>query len=82
MENFTTESLHNLLSSSLPILCKNALSISDVYFSIEALVGVSVGDKMIMTSFKEVVDPDGNSTKFQWRSENETPNNMGTRFTR
>ena len=72
MDNFTTEALQNLLSNSLPILCKNALSIADVYFSIEALVGVSVGDKMVMASVKELVKPDGKSSSYRWKSEDDT----------
>lgn len=69
MENFTTEALKSLLSSSLPILCKNALSISDVHFSIEALVGVSVGGDVIMASIKEVVSPDGKALSYCWKSD-------------
>ena len=60
--------LRQLLSSAIPLLCKNGLGLLDNQFAVEAFVGITVNDgEVILVSFKEIITSSGNSISHTWK---------------
>jgi len=60
--------LRILLAQAIPMLCRSGLDIAESEFSVEALIGITLGDgsETLLVNFKETVTTDGNTVAHVW----------------